>query len=342
MYSILFTVFISSVLCTDPRILHLPKRSHDLPKVSLPCVIRSGTISPLFGSTNTTWASASECPPPDKLKKDAAGSCGPLKTPDCAAYCEEKTAWFYGREIEFPLQCQSNSKCTLTTTDTITVTNSYTVNVGLDGSAGDAKTGLLSALKVGFSYSYSVASAKAQGLSQTAPDGYCGYWTFIPMYWASYGSLTHASLFTSAALPFTGMVPTTHCNRDAVTKKVYNYKPVFDTSGNPVGETVFVKKNCVTHKKLCGVKQAPVYTQQFEPDLKDSTKGWMYTDDKGCEVDAGVAMPASAMSTTSALPSAPTIAVGAKCGNNGECDAGQICNSGRCAENTWKPTGRAM
>ncbi len=50
----------------------------------------------------------------------------------CFAYCETEVQFFYGPEnvfTQFP-QCRANEACSFTTTDTKTVTNSYSFNLG--------------------------------------------------------------------------------------------------------------------------------------------------------------------------------------------------------------------
>lgn len=262
---------------------------------------------------------------------------------NCAAYCEESTAWFYGREIKYNLSpCHADSKCAITLTDTTTVTNTYTMNLGLKG-IKDA----LEALNVGFSYQYSVATAQSKALAQTASEGFCGYWTFLPFYWASWGTLSGQEVGKTWVPGYMGSGRYNEvCKGDFTTEKVYNYKPVIGSDGTAFGETVFVKTNCETGKKLCGKYQKPAFTRQSEPDVQDSKLGWHYTDDEDCEDSAGVdGSPVSDNPNKSTpppsgatnAPTAPT-SVGKACTDNGHCDAGMICNSGFCAENSWKPS----
>lgn len=78
------------------------------------------------------------------------GSCqDALKNVDethCSAYCEVKNTWFYGQEVpikEFS-SCRADSPCEYTTTDTITVTQTFAFNVdaGLAKRSDDADTSL--------------------------------------------------------------------------------------------------------------------------------------------------------------------------------------------------------
>ena len=66
---------------------------------------------------------------------DDKGSCqDALQNVDesnCAGYCEVKNTWFYGEEVpikEFS-SCRADSPCEYTTTDTITVTQTFAFNV---------------------------------------------------------------------------------------------------------------------------------------------------------------------------------------------------------------------
>ena len=68
---------------------------------------------------------------------DSSGSCkGSLQldinNKICAGYCEVKNTWFYGKEVpitEFS-SCRANEPCTYTTTNTITVSQSFAFNAG--------------------------------------------------------------------------------------------------------------------------------------------------------------------------------------------------------------------
>ncbi|MDI1493624.1 MAG: hypothetical protein OHK93_005920, partial [Ramalina farinacea] len=66
---------------------------------------------------------------------DDKGSCqDALKNVDeshCSGYCEVKNTWFYGQEVvikEFS-SCRADSPCEYTTTNTITVTQTFAFNV---------------------------------------------------------------------------------------------------------------------------------------------------------------------------------------------------------------------
>lgn len=83
---------------------------------------------------------------PFKNMMNDKGSCqDALKNVDeshCSAYCEVKNTWFHGQEVpikEFS-SCRANSPCEYTTTDTITVTQSFAfnVNAGLAKRSHDA------------------------------------------------------------------------------------------------------------------------------------------------------------------------------------------------------------
>ena len=159
---------------------------------------------------------------PYKNKLDADGSCAShfnADTPSdfCVAYCEVKNSYFYGQEIPFNefSSCRANEPCTFTSTDALTITQTYTFNTGIslkkrdqDQELNDTLVkrddDLLGGLKIGFnagaSYSWSTATTTSTGLALSRPTdkmANCGYWTFVPYFWTSCGSVSTATLQTN-------------------------------------------------------------------------------------------------------------------------------------------------
>lgn len=72
-------------------------------------------------------------------RMDASGSCkGSLQVQvessgyDCTGYCEVRNYFTYNQEIVFTefYQCGANEPCTFTSTDTLTVTQTFEFNIG--------------------------------------------------------------------------------------------------------------------------------------------------------------------------------------------------------------------
>lgn len=52
---------------------------------------------------------------------------------ECSAYCEVRNYFTYGQEVPFPsAACDSNDPCSIGTTHTVTVTQSFSFNLGGD------------------------------------------------------------------------------------------------------------------------------------------------------------------------------------------------------------------
>jgi hypothetical protein len=89
----------------------------------------------------------------------------------------------YGQERPYSNSaCKENTSCQLSTAESVTITNSYAVNVGLSGTADIPSSTIKSTFNIGATYTYSDALGytvtNAQTKTLTANE--CGYWTFIP------------------------------------------------------------------------------------------------------------------------------------------------------------------
>ena len=76
------------------------------------------------------------CPP--KRQLDADGGCTSgfdVSTAGsyCTSYCEIKNSYFYGQEVPFTQygSCAANEGCSFTSSDALTITQSYAINVGI-------------------------------------------------------------------------------------------------------------------------------------------------------------------------------------------------------------------
>lgn len=133
----------------------------------------------------TQWYS--NCP--KKVTVNANGNC-PVgqhtANSGCISYCQAKVQWFFGPEVPYAeTQCQANSTCTFATAQSVTVTNTYEVNLGLNLGGGIDEGGLTAAFDAGATYSWSKSVGTSRTLTQPRPSDslqYCGYWTFLPYY----------------------------------------------------------------------------------------------------------------------------------------------------------------
>ena len=110
----------------------------------------------------------------------------------CDSYCEQTLEAIYGREVPFHVGvCQNATTCLVANGESITYTNTYTVDVGITGSSKrdelvergeDPASILTAAFNIGASYSWSksVGYTTTTTFSKTLDAKTCGYWTFIP------------------------------------------------------------------------------------------------------------------------------------------------------------------
>ena len=143
------------------------------------------TLEQATTDSHTQWNS--NCP--KKITVNADGNC-PIgqytASSGCISYCEAKVQWFFGPEVPYAeTQCQANSTCTFATAQSVTVTNTYEVSLGLTLSGGGDEGGLEAAFDLGATYSWSKSVGTTRTLTQPRPSNslqYCGYWTFLPYY----------------------------------------------------------------------------------------------------------------------------------------------------------------
>jgi hypothetical protein len=48
----------------------------------------------------------------------------------CQSYCEVKITYFYGQEIPYNFDCRADAPCTLTTSESVSHTDSWSIEVG--------------------------------------------------------------------------------------------------------------------------------------------------------------------------------------------------------------------
>lgn len=145
------------------------------------------------------------CPKKAGATLDSNGHCSTNlpNIPDgsgCNAYCEVKLTPIFGQEVPFmDGACQSSTSCTISTGQSITITNTYSVNVNVLGTSGeDVSKTLTSAFDVGASYSYSksIGYTTTEVSNRVLNETTCGYWTFIP-YLFKYVPTSELALFDS-------------------------------------------------------------------------------------------------------------------------------------------------
>lgn len=232
---------------------------------------------------------------PEKHTLDSKGHCSAYLpgTPDskgkCLAYCEVRLTMFYGQEVPFEdAACQAESSCSISPSQSITVTNTYSFNVGASISQRDLSdplyarddSSLLSSLKASFdagasySWSESVTYSTSQGFTENLNTTSCGYWTFVPyvmeqvitLYTPQVLTLTKSrscGTVTSAAI---GTIPSRednvqYCNKNVLTDtgNYCNRTPYMDGNGHAQGVVLFVFVDCATGELLPMSAQKPPY-----------------------------------------------------------------------------------
>lgn len=133
--------------------------------------------------TNDPSQFDTSCPKTNTI--DSSGDC-PINNgmETCSAYCEAKIQWSYGQEVPFSgTECAANSSCTFSNAQTISITNTWTFEGGIN--LGGSDDDLEAAFNLGASYSYAITKSTTQTLTQPRPPltlTYCGYWTFLSFY----------------------------------------------------------------------------------------------------------------------------------------------------------------
>ncbi|KAL9065998.1 MAG: hypothetical protein Q9161_007849 [Pseudevernia consocians] len=216
---------------------------------------------------------------------------------EAAGALVQTTTWFFGPEIPFDVSCQSGDHtCAITETAGVSVTNEHSFTVGFnlgnkkrddsevsaelstrDDSAPATPKGPLDYVTAAFNFgaSWSWSNTKSSGIasSQNKPAqalNECGYWTFIPYYVTSCGSLTYAPYIPddepTLAAGYPGLVePEGHpASCDGTGTTIGNFcqsTPYLDGNGNAVGVTVFVAMECQSNKPLAFCYQQDPYLQ---------------------------------------------------------------------------------
>ncbi|KAK0108563.1 hypothetical protein ONS95_003361 [Cadophora gregata] len=118
----------------------------------------------------------------------------------CSSYCEVKVYFTHGREVPYDATPCEGTECAIKKGKTVSTTNTWEINgtVGIEAS----KSALMGAFSIGGSYSYSttVSYSEEAESKETLDDGECGYWTWVPTFVTSCGTLTTTSSHDTSAL----------------------------------------------------------------------------------------------------------------------------------------------
>ncbi|PQE15645.1 Cerebellar degeneration-related antigen protein [Rutstroemia sp. NJR-2017a BBW] len=205
---------------------------------------------------------------PKKTTLDSSGHCSkPIPNvpgdAGCTAYCEIRVTAEYGQEV--PIMdgsCQSGTTCSVSEGQSVTITNGYSINLGITGGAGsDLSKVLTASFNIGASYSWSksVGYTTTETFSKTLDDKTCGYWTFIPYLMTSCGTLTTSPTGEIAAGYYMeNEAP--YCTKKSYTDtgNWCNTTPYKDANGHAEGKVLFVLTDCKTNAVLT-TGQDPAY-----------------------------------------------------------------------------------
>ncbi|KAI9649374.1 hypothetical protein NHQ30_001949 [Ciborinia camelliae] len=220
---------------------------------------------------------------PKKSTVDSSGHCSrPIPNipgkQGCTGYCEMELTVVYGQEV--PIMdgsCQAGTTCQISQGQSVTVTNGYSISVGIGmGTGKDITEMLTSSFNIGASYSWSqsVGYTTTETFSKTLDDKTCGYWTFIPYLmkyvapspiflsltpYRSCGTLTSTPQGTMAA-GYHDWDSAPYCTKKSYTDSPNwcNTTPYKDSHGHAEGKVVFVLTDCKTNAVL-KTGQAPAY-----------------------------------------------------------------------------------
>jgi hypothetical protein len=237
----------------------LERRSHG-------CV----SLNPFGGaSPNTDYYTNKPGGCPGGLQMTSTGSCplsfGNSGSTSCQSYCEVKDSFFYGQEVPFSefSGCREDQECSFTSTKSLSITQTWSFNMG--GGLGDigSEDDIKGAFDFGASYSYSTTQTTATGLVLSRPTNNnasdCGYWTFVPIFWTSCGTLTVSPVYSQSGQH--GSSIATSCMTSKLTN-VPNYcntTPYLTSGGNQAGETVFVVVGCNSNLLQPASMQDPIF-----------------------------------------------------------------------------------
>ncbi|KAF2205692.1 hypothetical protein GQ43DRAFT_467956 [Delitschia confertaspora ATCC 74209] len=228
--------------------------------------------------------SRTDCP--RKNTVDGKGHCSkPIRNvpgkEGCTGYCEVRITMSYGQEVPFSSStCPELTTCRVDKAESVTITNTYTINVGITGGVGKrdetssnpalsllpreegAESILKASFDVGASYSWSkaVSYGTTRSYLKELSANQCGYWTFVPFIMESCGTLTTASRKEMAAGYYmSNRAP--YCDKDELkdTENWCNKTPYQDENGQADGRVIFVKVDCGTNALLPMDQQDEVY-----------------------------------------------------------------------------------
>ncbi|CAI6065076.1 unnamed protein product [Clonostachys chloroleuca] len=189
------------------------------------------------------------CPKKNELKQGSQGDwyC-PIKIGNnpmkCESYCEQNLSWTFGKEQPFDnASCRAGSDCSLSITQSVTITETTSFNFGISHSA----------FSLGASFSFSDSKSTANGISHSKPDDLkdnCGYWTFVPYMVTSCGRSAKADIHKNIINKWCA----NRVDGDMCVTRAYKTK-----SGTAGGKAIFVATDCDSNKPLPFCKQDEVF-----------------------------------------------------------------------------------
>ncbi|KAI9706880.1 MAG: hypothetical protein M1820_004659 [Bogoriella megaspora] len=216
---------------------------------------------------NTPWdESTFDCQ--HKYAMDDKGNCKALfnndKTTDtCSAYCEVQNSWFPGPESPFlNSACAAGDSCTLAVGNSTSITNSWSINMGLTGNSGKITSAeLTGAFNFGASYTYSKTVTYTVTETHTRPANStsdCGYYTFVPYYLSSCGTLTIGPYNYEAFIGGASWQCGDDDDKLSSTGNWCNSSP-YTVDGQAQGQVVWVGTECNGGGLLPLDQQQPIY-----------------------------------------------------------------------------------
>ncbi|RDL39662.1 uncharacterized protein BP5553_04002 [Venustampulla echinocandica] len=247
-----FLVLLSSASAATAAVIS--ERVNIIPRVQQPSqpLINDACFNPV---NRMDGESVFDCPRKVEVKED--GTC-PMHwneedLPRCAGYCEVRLSYSYGREQPFDTSRCGQGDCGLSAETSATVTKSFSFTLGIESQAGLA-------VSLGATWGWSESKGTTTGLSREKPDknkDNCGYWTFVPYYVSSCGTLTHGDLKTRSVGG-----PRNSCENVVTTHNVCTTSLWKNKDGNIGGVPIFVATECKTQKPLPFCKQDPIFLKQ--------------------------------------------------------------------------------
>jgi hypothetical protein len=125
---------------------------------------------------------------PKKNTLDSSGHCrGIPNVPGaqgCTSYCEMTLSKGYGQEVPFHRgYCQDQTKCTVDTSESVSTTQTWTVEMKSELGTGESVSkALTGGFNIGASYSWSktLTYTTSTQNQKVLKENQCGYWTYIP------------------------------------------------------------------------------------------------------------------------------------------------------------------